>query len=88
MSEAQLVSVDPAIEEPTPAQIDAEYTEHTKTYNGFLHLTKWFLIHVPLLLIGLYVMTLGGSMAGGTVLIVIAIAALVYGILTTPGSAR
>lgn len=88
MSDAKLVSVDPAIEEPNPVQRDAEYREHTRTYNGFLHLTKWFLIHIPLLLLGIYAMTLGGSMAGGVVLIVVGIAALVYGILTTPRSAR
>ncbi|WP_332715908.1 aa3-type cytochrome c oxidase subunit IV [Pelagibacterium mangrovi] len=83
MSEAQLVSVDPAIAEPTPTQLDAEYAEHTRTYNGFVHLAKWFLIHMALLLGGIYVATLGGSVVGGVAIIVIAFAALIYGIIST-----
>lgn len=88
MSQAKLVSIDPTIEEPTPAQRSADFSEHTGTYNGFVHLAMWFLIHIGLLLIGLYAMTLGGSASGGAVLIVAAIAALIYGIVSTPASAH
>lgn len=88
MSEAKLVSIDPAIEEPTQAQLNADFSEHTGTYNGFVHLAMWFLIHIGLLLVGLYVMTLGGSASGGAVLIVVAVGALIYGIVSTPASAH
>lgn len=88
MSEAQLDSIDPTIEEPTPVQRDADFKEHTRTYNGFVHLTMWFLIHILLLLVGLYAMTLGGSVSFGAVLMVVAVAALIYGIVSTPSSAH
>lgn len=88
MSQAKLVSIDPAIEEPTPIQRSADLAEHRGTYNGFIHLAMWFLIHIGLLLAGLYTMTLGDSAAGGALLISVAVAALIYGIVSTPASAH
>lgn len=85
MSEAQLINADPTVESPTPAVKEEEFREHIGTYNKFVHLAFWFCIHVPLLLGGIYVATLGGSMSGGIVLIVAGVAVLIYGIVSTAG---
>ena len=85
---AELVDVDPAVHSPTPEQLDRDFEEHTGTYNGFVHITMWFALHVPLLLAGLYLMTLGGSMWGGLVVLAAGIGVLGYGLATTASRRR
>lgn len=82
MAEAQLTNADPAIEEPTPEQLEVEYAAHTRTYNGFVHMCMWFIFHIPLLLLGIYAMTLGNSIALGVLLIIASFAVLGYGIMS------
>lgn len=78
-----LDNVDPAIETADEAARDKALSHQIDTYNRFIHLTGWFIVHVPLLLLGLYAMTLGGSVWGGATLIVVAIAVLIYGVITS-----
>ncbi|SDG83661.1 hypothetical protein [Pelagibacterium luteolum] len=79
MSDAQLVNIDPAIETPIPVQNDSDQQEHVRTFNSFVHVVLSFVLHAPLLLGGIYAMTLGGSVALGALMAVAGIAILILG---------
>ncbi|QYO76087.1 aa3-type cytochrome c oxidase subunit IV [Devosia salina] len=84
MSEQQK-SPDPLIP-PGPVEAPGmDYPAHVRTYNGFMNLLKWFVIHIAILLAGLYFVVLAGDPYAGGVLILAAIGALVYGLLNNPG---
>jgi hypothetical protein len=61
-----------------------DYREHEKTYTGFLHLGKWFIYHVTLLVVSLYCFIVAVNAPVGIVLLLAAIAALGIGIFTIP----
>jgi hypothetical protein len=82
MANEELTSADPLIDTPTPAPT-MDYPAHILTYNRFLHLSKWFIIHFVILLPGLYFIVIGGAPMFGTVLLLGALVALGYGIFTT-----
>jgi IS5 family transposase len=69
---------DPFIESQIPES--QEMSEHIRTYDRFLHLLGWFILHMPLLLGGLYLMTLGGQPIGGAALIFLSMVILIFGI--------
>ena len=64
-----------------------DYAAHKRQYNRFVHLLKWFIIHFALLLPALYFYIIAGDAMTGTVLLVLALGAFVYGILSI-GSIR
>jgi uncharacterized protein (DUF58 family) len=61
-----------------------DYPAHIQTYNGFMNLLKWFTIHMVLLLVGLYFMIIANNAWTGAFFIVVAIVALVYGLMRNP----
>lgn len=60
-----------------------DYPAHQRQYNRFLHLTKWFVIHLAVLVLALYFLIIAGQGIFGTVLLLIAIGLLGYGIMST-----
>lgn len=64
----------------------ADYSQHERTYAGFTHLLRWVCAHLLLMLIGLYFLVIQNNPAAGTFFILIAIAAIVYGIVTIPST--
>lgn len=71
-----------------PTVSRSEYLYHEKTFHGFLHVVRWFLMHIALLLSGLYFGVIQGAVAGAWFLIAVAIVALGMGLLTTPRASR
>lgn len=65
-----------------------EYRRHEKTYYGFLHMAKWFLVHAALILIGLFVAFGQNATFAGWLFIGAGVAALFYGVATTAGAAE
>lgn len=65
-----------------------DYGSHRRQYERFLHLTKWFLIHAALLAPALYFYIIAGQGLAGTVFLVLGLAALAYGIISTGGIGR
>lgn len=65
-----------------------EFVEHEKTYAGFLHLLKWFIIHLALDVVALYFLVIQASAGVGAVLLLVAFVALGYGIARTPSARR
>lgn len=77
--------------EPNAAEVVAsavDYRSHQRQYGRFLHLIKWFVIHMALLLPALYFFLIGGQAVTGTAFLVLALVALGYGIISTPGVGR
>jgi hypothetical protein len=80
---AEIPSPDPLMgHEPTG--VDPEMADHLATYHGFLSLTKWFIIHVALVLVGLYFMVIAHNFAIGILFFLVSICLLVYGIVKRP----
>lgn len=71
---------DPLVDSPASVPTGPDMGEHVRTYSRFVHLAWTFMLHMPLLLGGIYVMTLGGSPVGGVFLIAAAIIVLLFGI--------
>lgn len=65
-----------------------DFAEHEKTFHGFMHLGRWFIVHLALLILGLYAMVFGGAGVFGGFLILLALIALGYGIISTPEAAE
>lgn len=71
----------------TPEERAAEFRAHARTYYGFLHLVRWFVVHIGLLLIAIYGFMIGQG-AVALVLVALAVAALTLGIMTTNSDAK
>jgi len=84
MADVKTKSPDPAIEAATPETVERDYPIHVYTYNLFLNLLKWFIVHIALLLIGLYFLVMVGSPGVGALFIALAVAALIYGMARNP----
>jgi hypothetical protein len=65
-----------------------DYAEHERTFHGFMHIGRWFIVHLALLIVGLYAMVFGGAAVFGAFLIALAAIALGYGIISTPEAAE
>ena len=77
-------NADPLIETPAPAIPTMDYEAHTRTYNRFLNMLKWFIVHMLLLMPALYFFIIGGNSIAGSVLLFLAIGVLIYGLLRNP----
>ena len=62
-----------------------DYASHERQYRRFLHLLKWFVVHVALLLGAVYSYLVASQPVAGTLFLVLGLAALGYGIVTTSG---
>jgi hypothetical protein len=65
-----------------------DFAEHERTFHGFMHLGRWFIAHLALLILGLYAMVFGGASVFGAFLVMLAVIALGYGIISTPEAAE
>jgi hypothetical protein len=80
---AEVPSPDPIVgHEPTA--VDPEMAAHIATWNGFLSLTKWFIIHMALILVGLYFMVIAHNMGVGILFFVVSVCLLIYGVVKRP----
>ena len=84
MSAPRPASPDPLIDTPAPPVSGMDYPAHVETYNRFLNLVKWFIYHMCLLVPALYFLIIGGNMLLGTILVVLAIALLIFGLMRNP----
>ncbi|MEC9342987.1 MAG: aa3-type cytochrome c oxidase subunit IV [Pseudomonadota bacterium] len=55
-----------------------DYAEHERTYEGFLKLTKWSIIHIVNVMIALTAGTVGGMGVVGFVLVLIVLTIAAY----------
>lgn len=65
-----------------------DYVGHERTYRRFLHILRWFVIHMLLLLPALYFLVVGGQPLVGTMFLFLAAMALGWGVISTPEAAR
>lgn len=77
-------NADPLTETPAPDIPSMDYEAHNRTYNRFLNLVKWFIIHMLFLVVALYFFIIAGNSMAGLVLLLIAIGVLIYGLLHNP----
>jgi hypothetical protein len=78
-------NADPLIEEPANVEIMSEemdYPAHIRTWNRFLHMGKWFIIHMIFIGISLYFFLVASQHLVGIVFLAIAVVLLGYGIVT------
>jgi len=59
------------------------YASRWRTYRGFLHMARWFVIHSALILFGLLLFRFQEGASGGFIFIAAGVAALAYGMGTT-----
>src|SRR3954467_10503962 len=83
-SSTELDNADPIVDSPTPQVASMRFREHVNTYNGFLHLLKWFVLHICVLVVALYFFIIQANAGAGGVLLALSIGALVYGIISVP----
>ena len=82
-----MTTVSPSVQiEDIPPAID--YARHERQFRRVIHLAKWFVFHVLLLLPALYFMLVGGQPITGVIFLALSLGALGYGILSTPTIAR
>ncbi len=67
---------------------ETEFYHHEETYYGFLHLAKWFIGHVLLLVTALYFVVMHQALAFGIFLVLVALVVLGIGIATAPRAAH
>jgi hypothetical protein len=78
--------VDPLIEEPPEIGLhyeEMDYPAHIRTWNRFLHLSKWFVAHLVCVAIALYFFLVASIHLMGVVMLFVAACVLVYGVITT-----
>ncbi len=65
-----------------------DFASHERQFRRFVHLTKWFAIHMFVALIAIYFLVVAGDTMTGALFLAVALAALGYGIVSTPQIAR
>lgn len=70
-----------------PSETARDYRQHEMTYAGFKHLLRWIIVHLGLMVIGLYFLMLQGNGTVGTLFILLAVGAMVYGVATIGSTA-
>jgi hypothetical protein len=84
MATTKPTSPDPLIEAPPAAVPSMDYASHIGTYNRFLNLLKWFIVHMFFLAPALYFMIVAGNSIAGSILLLLAVVVLVYGLMRNP----
>ena len=84
----QQKSADPAIRTPAPqpSPVEMDMPAHIATYNMFLNILKWFIVHLAILMTGLYFVIIANNPTFGMILVLVAIGAFFYGVLRNPKS--
>lgn len=78
-------SVHTAASEIPPAM---DYAAHERQYRRFTHLLKWAIIHALIMLPALYFLVVAGQPVSGVLLMIVAVIAIGYGIISVPAIAR
>jgi hypothetical protein len=76
---------DPLIEEPADDALfpeEMDYPAHIRTWNRFLHLLKWAVAHLICVGIALYFFLVASLHLMGIVMLAVAVAVIVYGVVT------
>ena len=87
MSKSRPVSPDPALSPPPPAS-GMDYESHVQTYNRFVHLVKWFMIHMAFVVVALYFFIIEHNGIAGAVVLLAGIAVLLFGLFRNPNVRR
>jgi hypothetical protein len=77
---------DPFISEPADSGLyfkEMDYPAHIRTWNRFVHLLKWVVVHFICIGISLYFFLVASAHLMGVVMLAVAVAAIGYGIVTT-----
>jgi hypothetical protein len=83
-SSTELNNADPIVDSPMSQSASIRFQEHVNTYNRFLHLVKWFVLHIGVLVVALYFFIIQANPGAGGVLLALSIGALAYGIISVP----
>jgi hypothetical protein len=67
---------------------EMDYRSHRRQFERYLHLLKWFVIHMLLILPMLYFFLVGHQLVTGTMFLILALAALAYGVVSMGSIAR
>ena len=80
---AQPTSPDPVIpiEDGVP---DMDYQSHVRTFNAFLAVGRWFVIHLFILIVALYFAAIANQPGIALALILLSVALMIYGLLRRP----
>ncbi len=81
---ADITSPDPTIPIDEGEMPPAEYAAHVRTFNAFLSVAKWFVIHLFILMVALYFGAIADQPAVAGVLVLVSIGLLIYGFLRRP----
>ena len=81
---AGLPSPDPFVTSRDTTSVAMDMADHLRTYNGFLSLTKWFIIHIAVVLLALYCLLIAHNTGLGIFFFFISAALLIYGITRRP----
>lgn len=67
---------------------EADYRDHARTYYAFLHILRWTLGHLVLVLGSIYCFAIANQPLLGTAVLALAFVVAVWGIATTPNVAH
>lgn len=88
MATAKPASPDPLIETPVQVTSDMDYPAHVRTYNRFINLLQTMIAHLVFLVMALYFYVIGHNPVVGTILLVIAVLVLLFGLFRNPAINR
>lgn len=66
----------------------ADYRDHARTYYAFLHLLRWIVAHLFIVLAAVYCFGVANQPLLGTAILILAFAVAIFGIVTTPSAAH
>ena len=71
-----------------PPEGEADYRDYARTYYSFLHLIRWTLGHLAILIVSIYCFAIADQPLLGTAVLALALVIAVWGIATTPAVAH
>jgi hypothetical protein len=81
---AAITSPDPTIPIEEGEMPSDEYAAHVRTFHAFLSVTRWFVIHLFIILVALYFGAIADRPAVAGALVLVSIGLLIYGFLRRP----
>lgn len=85
---ARIQSPDPFVTEKEPVAESFDMGDHLRTYNGFLSLTKWAIIHMAVIMVALYCFIIAKNSALGFFFFFVPVCILIFGITRRPAIRR